>query len=87
MNKSTVWQTRLIRIALWLTLCVAVLAAGALLVEWSRISRTLPNRGWNLQMVRLAGLVAANLVFTALLAAMILLYLWVRTARALPDLQ
>jgi len=86
-NKSTVWQTRLIRIALWLTLCVAVLAAGALLVEWSRISRTLPNRGWNLQMVRLAGLVAANLVFTALLAAMILLYLWVRTARALPDLQ
>ena len=87
MNKSTDWQTRIIRFALWLTLFVAVLAAGALLVEWFRISRTLPDRGWNLRMVRLVGLVAANLVFTALLAAVILLYLWVRTARALPDLQ
>ncbi len=47
----------------------------------------MPDRGWNLDFGRLLGLVAANLVFTAMLATVGLLFLWVRAARALPDLR
>ena len=87
MKNLTARRTLLIRFALWLLLTLAIIAAAALIVEWFRISRSMPDRGWNLQVGRLVGLVVANLVFSALLAAVAILYLWVRAARALPDLR
>ncbi|MCP4786084.1 MAG: hypothetical protein GY903_18755 [Fuerstiella sp.] len=87
MDTSTARRTLWIRFALWLLLSFAVIAAAALIIEWFRISRSMPDRGWNLQVGRLVGLVVANLVFTALLAAVVILYLWVRAARSLPDLR
>ncbi len=87
MNISPARRTRIIRLAVWLLVILAACAAIALLVEWYRISRAMPDRGWNFQFGRLVALILVNLVFTAMLATTALLYLWVRAARALPDLR
>jgi alpha-beta hydrolase superfamily lysophospholipase len=86
-TNSVARRTWLIRIGIWLFLCFAACAAVSLVVEWYHFTQSMPDRGWNLQVARLVGLVMLNLVFTALIASIVVLLLWVRLAGALPTLQ
>ena len=69
------------------TLACAAWAAVGLFIEWYHFTQSMPDRGWNLQVARLLGLVFLNLFFTALLASIVVLVVWVRLASTLPDLQ
>jgi esterase/lipase len=80
-------RPKLIRFALWLLVVCAVLAALGLIYESARFASSMPDRGWNFQILRLVGLVGANLLFTAVLAVAAVLYLWVRIASSLPALR
>jgi alpha-beta hydrolase superfamily lysophospholipase len=75
------------RIGLWLLLLFAVLSTAALVYDWIRFTRSMPDRGWNAQVIRLVGLFCVNLLFAGVLAAIGLLFFWGRAARSLPDLQ
>lgn len=87
MEISVSQRPKLIRFALLLLIVCAVLAAIGLIYESSIFARSMPDRGWNFRVLRLIGLVSANLVFTAVLAVAAVLYLWVRIARSLPALR
>jgi alpha-beta hydrolase superfamily lysophospholipase len=87
MDISVSRRPKLIRFALWLLVVCAVLAAIGLIYESARFARSMPDRGWNFQILRLVGLVGANLIFTAVLAVAAVLYLWVRIASSLPALR
>jgi alpha-beta hydrolase superfamily lysophospholipase len=87
MKNSVARSSLLLRIGLWLLLAGAVLAAGSLVLESYTYARSMPDRGWNFQPYRIAGLIIANLVFTILLTSIGMLYLWGRLAGSLPDLQ
>ncbi len=87
MTNSITRRTWLIRLSLWIVVAIAVLAAVRLVFEWYHFTQSMPDRGWNLQVARILGLVFLNLVFTALIASVAILLLWVRLAGTLPDLQ
>ncbi len=80
-------RSQLIRLAFGLLIFCAVVAAASLVYEWYKVSRTMPDRGWNFPLLRLVGLVITNLIFTAVLAIIAVLYLWGRVASNLPQLQ
>ena len=87
MHTTVNQRSKLVRVAIWLLIICAVLAAGGLFFEWQLVSRAMPDRVGDWQLFRLIGLFLTNLVFTAVLAAIALLYFWVRFAKSLPDLQ
>lgn len=87
MSSPITRYSRLIRVAVWLLVLCAVLASASLIYEAYQYVQAMPDRGWNARVFRLVGLVAANLIFTAVLAILAVLYLWGRVASSLPDLQ
>jgi alpha-beta hydrolase superfamily lysophospholipase len=87
MANSITRRSRLIRLGLWILLACACWAAVSLIVEWHQFTQAMPDRGWNIQVARLMGLVFLNLVFTVVIAVFSILALWVRMASNLPDLQ
>lgn len=87
MITSVAKRSMLLRLALYLFVGFATLAALWLVFEFYIFLSTMPSRGWSLQLVRIIGLVIVNLVFSAVFAIMAFLFFWVRMARALPDLQ
>ena len=84
---SVARRSWLIRLGIVLLFACVAWSTISLIMEWVHFTQTMPDRGWNLQVARLFGLVFLNLVFTALLASIVILVLWVRLAGALPDLQ
>ncbi len=87
MNLSVGQRSTLIRIGLWLLLLFALLSTAALIYDWIRFTRSMPDRGWNAEVIRLVGLFCVNLLFAGVLASVGLLFMWGRAARSLPDLQ
>ncbi len=83
---SVTRRSWIIRILMWLFLGLAVCAAVSLVIEWYHFTQSMPDRGWNLQVARLFGLVVLNLVITALISSFAILFMWVRLAGALPEL-
>jgi hypothetical protein len=83
MDNSVTRRSMLIRCALWFIVVCAALAAAGLICESSRFARSMPDRGWNFQVLRFMGLIVANLLFTVVLAVAAVLYLWVRIASSL----
>jgi ribose/xylose/arabinose/galactoside ABC-type transport system permease subunit len=81
-NRSVV-----LRIAWWLFIACAVMAAFGLVLEAWQFTQSMPDRGRNFQVARIAGLILLNLIFTATLASLAVLYVWGRLATALPDLK
>ena len=77
----------LVRILIGLMLTCAALAPLWLASECYSFAKSMPDHGWNFQVLRIIALLIANLIFTAIIATLGLLFLWVRLARSLPDLQ
>lgn len=75
MTNAVTRGSRLIRLGLWILVACAACAAASLVVEWVHFTQSMPDRGWNLQVARIVGLVFLNLVFTALLATIAILFL------------
>ena len=67
--------SRFIRLGVWILVACAACASASLVVEWYQFTQSMPDRGWNLQVARIVGLVFLNLVFTALLATIAILFL------------
>ena len=86
MVNSVIRSSSLIRWGLWFLVGCAAWAAISLVVEFYQYTQSLPDQGWNFQVVHLVGLVFLNLAFTALLTIIAVLKLWVRLAEGLPDL-
>ena len=80
-------RSKLLRIGLWVLVVGAALGAVLLVFESYSYAQTMPDKGWNVRVFRIIGLIVVNLVFTAVLVAIGILYLWVRVASSLPDLQ
>ena len=87
MHPSVDARATFLRIGWWLFLACATGAALWLVWETWLYLRVTPDKGWNLQVARIAGLVFLNLLFTAGLAIMATLYLWGRMATSLPELK
>jgi alpha-beta hydrolase superfamily lysophospholipase len=87
MGQTLQQRSRLLRTAISLVLLLAVLTVVGLVFESINFTRGMPNRGWDLRVVRLVLLGVANLIFASFLAAIVALYFWARAARSLPDLQ
>jgi alpha-beta hydrolase superfamily lysophospholipase/uncharacterized membrane protein len=87
MTDPQTFRARLIRLAIWLLIVLAVFAAIGLLIEVSKMARGVPGQSQDFRLLSVAGLIAANLVFTAVLAIVAVLFLWVRVASSLPNLR
>ena len=87
MRNSITKRSRLYRLVLWILFIGAAIAPVWLVYEWYHFAKLMPDRGWNVQVYRLIGLVMLNLVFATILVVTAILFLWVRLAKALPDLQ
>ena len=87
MQSSVDTCSTLLRFAWWTFVGCAGLAAAWLLAETWWFLQTLPDPGWNLQALRIIGLVIVNLIFSCTLAVTAALYLWAKVATSLPDLQ
>ncbi len=77
----------LVRILIGILLTCAALALFWLASECYKFAQSMPDHGWNTQVLRIVALLIANLIFTGIVATIGLLFLWVRLARSLPDLQ
>jgi alpha-beta hydrolase superfamily lysophospholipase len=87
MDDSPKRVSTLLRVAVWLFVFCAAMAAVWLFYESFLYVNKMPGEGWDFPALRIAGLVVVNLLFTVVLVTFGLLYLWVRMARSLPDLQ
>jgi alpha-beta hydrolase superfamily lysophospholipase len=86
-NNAVTKKSMLFRLLIWLLLICAALAPFWLAYECYLYVQSVPDRGWDLHVLRIIALLILNLVFTAVVATIGLLFLWVRLARSLPDLQ
>ncbi len=80
-------KSTLLRIGLWLLVIGAVMGAASLVFEWYNYAQTMPDKGWNIRVYRIIGLIGVNLALTVAMVTVGILYLWVRFASSLPDLQ
>jgi alpha-beta hydrolase superfamily lysophospholipase len=87
MDESPKRVSTLLRVAVWLFVVCAAMAAVSLCYESFLYVKNMPGEGWDFRVIRIVGLVVVNLLFTVGLVAFGLLYLWVRMARSLPDLR
>ncbi len=87
MNQTVKQRSLLLRATAWVVVVLAALTFVGLIFEWINYTQATPDRGWDLRLVRLILLGAANLILVTSLAALVALYAWSRIARSLPDLQ
>ena len=80
-------RARLLRTAVGALMLLAAMCVVGLVFEWINLSQAITRHQWDLPVLRLALLGAANLGFAAFLAIGFMLYFWARMARSLPDLQ
>lgn len=87
MNNAVAKKSILLRVGIWILLACAALAPVWLVYECYLYVQSIPDRGWDAQVLRIIALLILNIAFTAVVAAIGLLFLWVRMASSLPDLR